>query len=116
MFQKDLGSLLDKSSRVEALVPALGDAAGLGDAVPVAAQAGHLCKADLATSMVRVLRVWHHARTAALPGEWVKGGPGGLAGRRGRLEQQQRRQVASRWPGSRRLTDARPPSPSPLSR
>ncbi|PSC72381.1 Glycine-tRNA ligase chloroplastic mitochondrial [Micractinium conductrix] len=52
VFQKDLGSLLDKSSRVEALVPALGDAAGLGDAVPVAAQAGHLCKADLATSMV----------------------------------------------------------------
>jgi hypothetical protein len=29
MFQKDLGSLLDKSQRVEALVPALGAAAGL---------------------------------------------------------------------------------------
>ena len=29
MFQKDLGSLLDKSARVEALVPALGAAAGL---------------------------------------------------------------------------------------
>ena len=29
MFQKDLGSLLDKSSRVEQLVPALGEAAGL---------------------------------------------------------------------------------------
>lgn len=29
MFQKDLGSLLDKSSRVEQLVPALGAAAGL---------------------------------------------------------------------------------------
>ena len=107
MFQKDLGSLLDKSQRVEALVPALGAAAGLeggragglwrggcggnavnalvcgsvglleanhrlprtdflpappaapptapclpADAVPVAAQAAHLCKADLATSMV----------------------------------------------------------------
>lgn len=52
MFQKDLGSLLDKSNRVEQLVPALGAAAGLEDAVPVAAQAAHLCKADLATSMV----------------------------------------------------------------
>lgn len=29
MFQKDLGSLLDKSARVEALVPSLAAAAGL---------------------------------------------------------------------------------------
>ncbi len=88
MFQKDLGSLLDKSARVEALVPSLAAAAGLdgeqwhawhkgrsrgcgcgyarnlltpmlidviisaAGAVAVAAQAAHLCKADLATSMV----------------------------------------------------------------
>lgn len=52
LFQKDLGTLLDKSERVEALVAPLASAAGLDGAAGVAAAAAHLCKADLATSMV----------------------------------------------------------------
>lgn len=52
MFQKDLGSLLDKAQRVETLVGPLAEAAGLEAARSVAEKAAHLCKADLATSMV----------------------------------------------------------------
>lgn len=52
MFQKDLGSLLDKTERVEKLVAPLAEAAGLVDHVEVAQQAAHLAKADLATSVV----------------------------------------------------------------
>lgn len=51
-FQKELGSLLDKSERVEAIVGPLADATGLSDAAATATAAAHLCKADLATSMV----------------------------------------------------------------
>ncbi|EFN58140.1 hypothetical protein CHLNCDRAFT_141905 [Chlorella variabilis] len=82
MFQKDLGSLLDKSARVEQLVPALGAAAGLQDAVPVAVQAAHLCKADLATSMVTEMTALagtmgrHYALKEGLPA----GEPGGRGG------------------------------------
>ncbi|GAB4813228.1 hypothetical protein N2152v2_000274 [Parachlorella kessleri] len=52
LFQKDLGSLLDKSLRVEQLVAPLATATGLTGAAEVAKQAAHLCKADLATHMV----------------------------------------------------------------
>ncbi|KAI3427953.1 hypothetical protein D9Q98_006343 [Chlorella vulgaris] len=75
MFQKDLGSLLDKSCRVEQLVPSLAGAAGLQDAVPVATQAAHLCKADLATSMVMEMTALagimgrHYAQKEGLPAE-----------------------------------------------
>ena len=51
-FQKELGSLLDKSERVEAIVGPLANATGLSDAADTAIAAAHLCKADLATSMV----------------------------------------------------------------
>ncbi|PRW56476.1 Glycine-tRNA ligase chloroplastic mitochondrial [Chlorella sorokiniana] len=75
MFQKDLGSLLDKSARVEALVPSLAAAAGLEGAVAVAAQAAHLCKADLATSMVTEMTALagtmgrHYALKEGLPAD-----------------------------------------------
>mmetsp|Transcript_20995 Transcript_20995/g.46001 ORF Transcript_20995/g.46001 Transcript_20995/m.46001 type:complete len:1090 (-) Transcript_20995:488-3757(-) len=52
MFQKDLGSLYDKSERVEKLVEPLAAAMGHTAAVPTARQAAHLSKADLATSVV----------------------------------------------------------------
>lgn len=56
LFQKDLGSLLDKASRVEALVQPLATATGLEAAQPgvtaVAQRAAHLAKADLASSTV----------------------------------------------------------------
>jgi glycyl-tRNA synthetase len=52
-FQEQLGSMLDKGKRLEALVPILGQALGLDDAEQAAAQrAAHLCKADLATQLV----------------------------------------------------------------
>lgn len=52
-FQSDLGSMLDKVQRLEALVPKLGKALGLSsDELAVAQRAAHLCKADLATQMV----------------------------------------------------------------
>ena len=52
-FQEKLGSMLDKSQRVEKLVEACGPALGLSEAGQAKAlQAARLCKADLVTSMV----------------------------------------------------------------
>ncbi len=52
-FQADLGSMLDKTHRLERLVPVLARLVGLSAAEMVAAQrAAFLCKADLATKMV----------------------------------------------------------------
>ncbi|KAG7672971.1 putative Glycine--tRNA ligase, chloroplastic/mitochondrial 2 [Nannochloris sp. 'desiccata'] len=55
MFQKELGSMLDKSERIEAIIAPLSEATGLDidlAATSTATLAAHLCKADLATSMV----------------------------------------------------------------
>ncbi len=52
-FQEKLGSMLDKSQRVEKLVQACGSELGLSQAgLAKAVQAARLCKADLVTSMV----------------------------------------------------------------
>jgi glycyl-tRNA synthetase len=52
-FHADLGSMLDKSQRVEALAPALGSALGLSRAeMDALNRAAYLAKADLATKMV----------------------------------------------------------------
>jgi glycyl-tRNA synthetase len=52
-FQTRLGSMLDKAERVEQLTGALAPQLGLADEdVRTAVRAAHLCKADLATSMV----------------------------------------------------------------
>jgi glycyl-tRNA synthetase len=52
-FQEQLGSMLDKSKRLEKLVLVVGQALGLDDAeLSVAQRAAHLCKADLATQLV----------------------------------------------------------------
>jgi glycyl-tRNA synthetase len=52
-FQEDLGSMLDKSKRLERLVPVVGRALGMDDDQQSMAQrAAHLCKADLATQLV----------------------------------------------------------------
>lgn len=52
-FQEKLGSMLDKSGRVAALVGRMGLALGLTtDEMAVAQRAAHLCKADLASQMV----------------------------------------------------------------
>ncbi len=52
-FQEALGSMRDKSERLEKLVPWLGEQLGLnGDEPKLLAQAAHLSKADLATQMV----------------------------------------------------------------
>jgi glycyl-tRNA synthetase len=52
-FQTELGSMLDKSRRLERLVPVLARQMGLGAEAMVAAQrAAFLCKADLAAKMV----------------------------------------------------------------
>ncbi len=53
VFQAGLGSMLDKSRRVEALTDGLASMIGLAETGrQVAARAAHLCKADLATQMV----------------------------------------------------------------
>jgi len=53
VFQARLGSMLDKSRRVTALVEALAGTLGLeGEARATALRAAELCKADLATHMV----------------------------------------------------------------
>ncbi|KIY92230.1 glycyl-tRNA synthetase alpha chain [Monoraphidium neglectum] len=52
LFQKDLGTLLDKSDRVVSITAPLADAMGLGAAKGVAVEAARLAKADLATSTV----------------------------------------------------------------
>ncbi len=52
-FQADLGSMLDKTERIRALVDALAPSLGLDEEEHATAQrAAELCKADLATSMV----------------------------------------------------------------
>jgi len=52
-FQEQLGSVRDKSERMEKLVPKLADMTGVSEtARQVAVRAAHLCKADLATQMV----------------------------------------------------------------
>jgi glycyl-tRNA synthetase len=57
-FQGKLGSMLDKSKRLEALVEPIaalvktGAGAHSADTVRIAQKAAHLCKADLATNMV----------------------------------------------------------------
>ena len=52
-FQEKLGSMLDKTRRLEKLVPQLCDKLGLSaDETHIAARAAHLCKADLVTQMV----------------------------------------------------------------
>jgi len=52
-FQEQLGSMLDKSRRLEQLVVQLAAMLGLSDAeTEIARQAARLCKADLATQMV----------------------------------------------------------------
>jgi glycyl-tRNA synthetase len=52
-FQERLGSMLDKSQRLEQLVPRLGQMLGLSKAeMTTATRAAQLCKADLATQMV----------------------------------------------------------------
>ncbi|MFN3929862.1 MAG: glycine--tRNA ligase subunit beta, partial [Thermoflexus sp.] len=53
IFQEQLGSMLDKARRLEALAPAIGAMLGLNEEeMRVLARAAHLCKADLATQMV----------------------------------------------------------------
>jgi len=52
-FQEQLGSMLDKSRRLEQLVVQLAGMTGLSDEeTKIAQRAAHLCKADLATKMV----------------------------------------------------------------
>ncbi len=52
-FQFKLGSMLDKTQRIERLVPALAGLLGVSEAeLAVAQRAAHLCKADLVTHMV----------------------------------------------------------------
>ncbi|NIO70340.1 MAG: glycine--tRNA ligase subunit beta, partial [Anaerolineae bacterium] len=52
-FQERLGSMLDKSQRLEQLVPRLGQMLGLSEVeMATATRAARLCKADLATQMV----------------------------------------------------------------
>ncbi|RLC74745.1 MAG: glycine--tRNA ligase subunit alpha/beta [Chloroflexi bacterium] len=52
-FQEQLGSMLDKSQRLEKLTLQLAEIVGLSDAeTKIARRAAHLCKADLATQMV----------------------------------------------------------------
>jgi len=53
VFQERLGSMLDKTGRLEGLVPAFTEVVGLSEEeMGVALRAAHLCKADLATHMV----------------------------------------------------------------
>jgi glycyl-tRNA synthetase len=52
-FQEQLGSMLDKTHRLEQLVGQLAGAVGLSEEeIGTARRAAHLCKADLATQMV----------------------------------------------------------------
>jgi len=52
-FQEKLGSMLDKSKRLETLAPLMGRALGLSEAeLAITHRAAHLCKADLATQLV----------------------------------------------------------------
>lgn len=73
LFQKDLGTLLDKSDRVVALTGPLADAMGLQGAKVVALEAARLAKADLATSTVMEMTALagtmgrHYAQKQGLP-------------------------------------------------
>jgi glycyl-tRNA synthetase len=52
-FQEQLGSMLDKTHRIEALVPTIAGLAGASESdTDVAVKAAHVCRADLATQMV----------------------------------------------------------------
>jgi len=52
-FQEQLGSMLDKTRRIEKLVPQLAEMVGLSaQETEIAQRAARLCKADLATQMV----------------------------------------------------------------
>ncbi len=52
-FQEQLGSMLEKTRRLERLVPEIARMLGLSDEeTAIALRAAHLCKADLATQMV----------------------------------------------------------------
>jgi glycyl-tRNA synthetase len=51
-FHEQLGSMLDKSARVETIVERLAPLLQLVSELPVALRAAHLCKADLASRMV----------------------------------------------------------------
>ena len=52
-FQQDLGSMLDKTGRLEQLAPQIADTLGLSATEKeTVIRAAHLCKADLATQMV----------------------------------------------------------------
>ena len=73
-FQQELGNMLDKTSRVEALVEDVAKALGFGaDVVGTAATAAGLARADLATSMVMELTALagtmgrHYAQKEGLP-------------------------------------------------
>ncbi len=73
-FQTDLGSMLDKTRRLERLVPALAEPLGLTpEEKAVAERAAFLCKADLATKMVvehtslQGIMGAHYARHAGEP-------------------------------------------------
>ncbi len=53
LFQEQLGSLLDKTRRLEQLAPAIGEELVLSsEELETTRRAAHLCKADLATQMV----------------------------------------------------------------
>jgi len=53
LFQEQLGSMLDKTRRLEQLASTVGEALSLsGEDLQTTRRAGHLCKADLATQMV----------------------------------------------------------------
>lgn len=59
LFQKDLGSMLDKSMRAERLIEPLARATGLDAAAGVALEAARLFKNDLASSMVMEMTALH---------------------------------------------------------
>lgn len=52
MFEKSLGNLLEKTVRIEKLVRPIGYETGLQGTEVVAKRAAHICRADLASSMV----------------------------------------------------------------
>jgi len=75
-FQQELGNMLDKTGRVEALVEDVAKALGFGaDVVGTAAVAAGLARADLATSMVMELTALagtmgrHYAQKEGLPAD-----------------------------------------------
>jgi glycyl-tRNA synthetase len=75
VFHRDLGSLFDKSVRVEALAAPLADLLGLEAHASAAAEAAALCKCDLATSVVTEMTELagvmgkHYAERQGLPRE-----------------------------------------------